>query len=428
MAEDILHFIWKHSSYFASLYANTGGSKVEVIAAGEHNNDSGPDFFNAKVKIEDTIWAGNVEIHVNASDWNKHGHNLDAAYDSVILHVVAKNDMPVLNSKGNEVTTIEIGYPHDIEKQLQQLIANEKWIPCADHIAQFDKFKLEMWLSSIAIERLEQKTNQVIGWVNDYNNSWEEAFYVSMARSFGLKINAVPFELLAKSTPLKYLGKIKSSKTSIEATLFGQAGMLEIITDSNNLYQQTLKKEYNYIRQKYSLTPIPSHLWKFMRLRPVSFPTIRIAQLASLIQNSSGLFSRCIEASTLSDLYELLTHNVSEYWETHYTFGNESKNKKKPIGKQTIRIITLNTIIPFMFAYGKLRNNQPLKDKALNFHESIEPENNSIIKGFAQFGIKADNALFSQALVHLKSNYCDKRKCLYCNIGANVLLKKVPKN
>lgn len=424
MTEDILHFIWKHSSYFSSLYINSGGEKVEVIATGEHNSDSGPDFFNAKVKIEDTIWAGNVEIHVNSSDWNKHGHNLDAAYDSVILHVVAKNDTPVYNSKGDEVTTIEIGYPHSIKQHLQQLIANEKWIPCANYITQYDEFKLRIWLSSIAIERLEQKTEQVISWVHDYNNSWEEAFYVSMARSFGLKINALPFELLAKSTPLKYLGKIKNSKTSIEATLFGQAGMLNKITDDTDSYQQSLKKEYDYIRQKYSLTPIPTHLWKFMRLRPVSFPTIRIAQLASLIQNSSGLFSKCIEAPNLTHLYELLTHNVSEYWETHYTFGNESKTKQKPIGKETVRVITLNTIIPFMFAYGKLRNNQPLKDKALNLLESIAPEKNSITKGFEILGIKADNALYSQALVHLKNSYCDKRKCLFCNVGANVLLKK----
>lgn len=428
MTEDILHFIWMHNAYFANLYINSGGEKIEIISAGEHNKNSGPDFFNAKLKIEDTIWAGNVEIHINASDWNKHGHHLDGAYDSVILHVVAKNDTPVFNSKGNAVKTIEIGYPHSIEQHLQQLIANEKWIPCAAHIAQLDEFKLKMWLSSLAIERLEQKTNQVISSVYEYNNSWEEAFYVSMARSFGLKINALPFELLAKSIPLKYLVKIRNNKTSIEATLFGQAGMLNKITDSADYYQQKLKKEYDYIQKKYNLTPISAHLWKFMRLRPVSFPTVRIAQLASLIQNSSGLFSKCMEASTLPQLYKLLTHNVSEYWETHYTFGKESKNRKKPVGKETIRIITLNTAIPFMFAYGTLRNNQSLKDKALNLLENIAPEKNSITRGFAQYGIKADNALYSQALVHLKNNYCDKQKCLFCSIGTNVLLKKATDN
>ena len=198
MTEDILHFIWKHSSYFAKLYSNSKGEEIEVIAVGEHNTDSGPDFFNAKIKINETIWAGNVEIHVNASDWNKHGHNIDAAYDSVILHVVAKNDIPVFNSKGIKVKTIEIGYPHNIEQQLRELMSNEKWIPCAPYLAQLDEFKLKMWLSSIAIERLEQKTNRVIDSVHNYNNSWEEAFYVSIARSFGLKINALPFELLAK--------------------------------------------------------------------------------------------------------------------------------------------------------------------------------------------------------------------------------------
>lgn len=426
MTEDIIHFLWKHRSALVNGLEINGQGLVEVISVGNHNFDSGPDFFNAKVKIGETIWAGNVEIHINASDWNKHGHNTDPAYNSVILHVVAKNDIEVRNSKGDIVPTIEIPYPSSLEWELQRLVATEAWIPCANSINEFGEFNLRMWLASLAVERLEQKTSQVIDLVNGFKGSWEEAFYVSVARSFGLKINALPFEMLAKATPLKVLAKVKDNLLSLEALLFGQAGMLDFKRDDNpDAYSQELLKEYSYQQKKFGLSPIPSHLWKYMRLRPVSFPTIRIAQFAQLIHRSSGLFSRCMESPDLTAIVDLLKVKCTGYWLSHYNIGKESKPKEKVLGDDAIAVICLNTIIPFMFAYGTSRGNQELKDNALVFLESIKPEENSVVNGFAKLGVKAESAFFSQALVQLKSQYCDKRMCLYCQVGANVLLKRI---
>jgi hypothetical protein len=422
MTEDILHFVWKHINRFPQQLLLTDDENIEVISPGEHNFDSGPDFFNAKVKIGSTIWAGNVEIHINSSDWDRHGHNCDSAYDSVILHVVAKNDATVYNSKGVAIVSATIDYPNGLEWELQKLIANETWIPCANHIKSFGELPMRMWLSSMAAERLEQKTAQVQSWVNEFGGSWEEAFYISIARSFGLKINALPFELLAKSIPLKIAAKIRSSLPSIEALLFGQAGMLQ--NHNGDSYYLSLKKEYNYLQKTYSLNPIPNHLWKFMRLRPTAFPTIRVALMASLIHKSYGLFSKCIEIEKFDELTSLLRAECSPYWQTHYTFGKESAKKNKQLGSNAIATIALNTVIPFMFAYGNARGNQMLKDKALELLEEMPAEKNNTVRGFANLGIDADSALLSQAMVQLKSQYCDKRKCLYCNVGASVLLKK----
>lgn len=422
MTEDILHFLWKHISRFPQQLSLNDDENIEVISSGEHNLDSGPDFFNAKIKIGNTIWAGNVEIHINSSDWNRHGHNNDSAYDSVILHVVANNDTTIYNSKGIEIKTVGIEYPNDLDWKLQRLIANETWIPCASQINSFGELPMRMWLASLAAERLEQKTAQVHSWVNEFEGSWEEAFYISIARSFGLKINALPFELLAKSIQLKIIAKIRSSLHRIEAILFGQAGMLH--NQDGDSYYLSLKKEYNYLQKTYSLKPIPNHLWKFMRLRPTAFPTIRLALLASLIHKSYGLFSKCIEIEKFEELTSLLRAECSPYWQTHYTFGKESAKKSKQLGNNAIATIALNTVIPFMFAYGNARGNQTLKDKALELLEEMPAEKNNTVRGFASLGISADSALLSQAMVQLKSQYCDKRKCLYCNVGASVVLKK----
>lgn len=424
MHEEIIHFAWKYSyAIFNGVRLNDGGS-IEVISPGIHNFDSGPDFFNAKVKIGNTVWAGNVEIHINSSDWNRHNHNTDPAYDSVILHLVANYDGDVLNSQGKKVPTVEIPYPDELEWELQRLVGQKAWIPCADVLPKYNSFSLRVWLSSLAAERLEAKTEQVKGFVEMFQGSWEEAFYLSIAHSFGLKVNALPFELLAKVTPLKALAKVKDNLFSVEALLFGQASLLPEGNQADD-YARELIKEYAYQKLKFRLSPIPKHLWKFMRLRPAAFPTVRVAQFAMLIHRSTGLFSKCLEALSLQQLYDLLNVQTSEYWHNHYTFGKESVPRGKNLGKSTLDVIILNTIIPFTFAYGAARGNKQFKDKALSLLESMKPEKNSIVKGFAEIGVKADSAFFSQALTQLKQEYCDKRKCLYCQVGANVLLKRV---
>ncbi len=425
MTEDIIHFSWRYRpSSFQGLPCD-GNELIEVISPGEPNYDSGPDFFNAKVRIGNTVWAGNVEIHVKSSDWFRHGHHNDSAYDSIILHVVAENDRKAVNSKGKEVPTLEIPYPHELEWELQRLVASEAWIPCANHLKKVKPIDIRMWLASLAVERLEQKSETVKNLVNEFNGSWEEAFYVSMARSFGLKVNALPFEMMAKATPVKVLAKVKNSLLSIEALLFGQAGLLNSTNPNVDEYYLQLKKEYLYQQKKFQLNSIPGHLWKFMRLRPVAFPTIRIAQFAQLIHQSTSLFSRCIEAKTFDEISSLLKVECSTYWKNHYTFGKESSMCSKALGEETVRIIVLNTIVPFLFSYGSMRGIEELKDRALSYLESMKPEANSIVRGFALSGVKAENTFFSQSLVQLKTQYCDKRKCLFCMVGANLLLKKL---
>jgi hypothetical protein len=422
MSEDILHFLWKHKHTNLKGLKTTEGQLVEVVDPGEHNFDSGPDFFNAKVKIGDTLWAGNIEIHFKSSDWNQHNHSSDPFYDTIILHVVAKNDIQIHNTKGQTIPTLVIPYPNEIEWELQRLVGSGKWIPCADIIGQIQDFPFRMWLNSLLVERLEQKVSIISNLSAANNEMWEEVFYQSVARSFGLKINALPFELLSKSVPLRVLGKMKGNLFQIEALLFGQAGMLAKQSDDD--YFKRLKKEYQYIQQKHQLQPIPSHLWKFMRLRPMAFPTIRIAQFAMLIHQSTGLFSKTIEAKNLKDYENLFCVGVSEYWQNHYTFEKKSRKNSKKLGSDTLKNIVLNSVIPTLFAYGKARNNEALKDKSLAILEELPPEKNAKVNGFGKLNIMANNSFASQSLIQLKTNYCDRRKCLFCYVGTNILLKK----
>jgi hypothetical protein len=422
MNEDILHFLWKYKHTNLNGLKTTDGQVIEVIDPGDHNFDSGPDFFNAKVKIGDTLWAGNVEIHCKSSDWNLHGHTSNPFYDTIILHVVSINDSQILNSKGQAIATLVVPYPSELEWELQQLVGSGKWIPCAGNISRIQDFPFRMWLNSLTVERLEQKAAIINNLSVANHELWEEVFYQSVARSFGLKINALPFELLAKSIPLKLLGKIKGNLFQIEALLFGQAGLLA--KQSVDEYFNKLTKEYQYIQQKHQLQPIPSHLWKFMRLRPMAFPTIRIAQFAMLIHQSTSLFSKAIEASSLKDYEQMFCVGVSEYWQTHYTIGKPSTKNSKKLGKDTLTNIVLNSVVPTLFAYGKARNNQTLIDKSLAILEELPPERNAIVKGFEKISITADNSFTSQSLIQLKTNYCDRRKCLFCYVGTNILLKK----
>lgn len=425
MTEDLLHFIWKHGYHQFANLKTVGGDSLEVISPGIHNFDSGPDFFNAKIKINGTIWAGNVEIHIKSSDWLKHKHSGDKSYDSVILHVVAKNDADIKSSTGEIIPTLEIPYPDKLEWELQRMLSSNTWIPCANELSKINPLSLQLWLSGLCVERVEQKTQTVNQLVENADGSWEEAFYHSMARSFGLKINALPFELVAKATPLKVLAKSKDNLFIIESILFGQSGLLQSKEYQQDEYLMSLRKEYDYQRKKHSISPIESSLWKFMRLRPVSFPTIRLAQFAMLIYKSSGLFSKLMEIKTANEVNHLLRVDVSDYWKTHYTFGKQSPAKSKTLGDDMVRVITLNTVVPFMFAYGAKRDNQELKDMALVLLESLKPESNSVVEGFKNLGITAKSAMFSQALIQLKDSYCDRKKCLYCQIGTGILLKRV---
>ena len=441
MTEDFLHYLWKFQYFHQKNLQTQLGEPIEILKIGTYNTDAGPDFFNSKIKIGNTVWAGNIEVHINSSDWKKHNHHADKGYDNIILHLVFNDDKIIFRNNGEPLPTLELKDKIDLFlfEKYQNLIENKYWIPCEKQISEVDKFAINNWLERLLIERLERKSAAIIETLKLNKNNWQETFYQHLAKNFGFKLNAAPFELLAKSTPLAYLGKHKNSLTQIEAMLFGQAGMLSptpsrpkstglLVSEREGEklpddYRVQLQKEYLFLKQKFNLTPIDAHLWKFLRLRPVNFPTIRLAQFAQLIYKSESLFSKVINCSNIDELYDLFELKTSEYWQTHYLFDKISPKKIKNFGKNSVDIILINTIIPFIFVHGKEKGEEQFCDRAISFLEKINGENNAIIKNWKSLKMPVNTAYQTQALLELKHNYCDKKRCLNCNIGNNILKK-----
>lgn len=421
MKEEFLHYIWKYELYRSNSLKNQNQEKVEILNQGTHNSDSGPDFFNAKIKINKTVWAGNIEIHVNSSDWYLHNHHKDKAYDNVIMQVVYNHDKEIIRTNGQLIPTFELRFDKDLLNNYEALINNESWIPCQNDIGKVDSFTIQNWLEKLAIERLEDKAEAINKFLEQTNNSWETAFYYQLARNFGFNLNSDPFELLAKSLPLGYLAKHKDNLFQIEVLLLGQAGFLN--NESGDEYYESLKKEYRYLQKKFKIEPIEKHLWKFLRSRPGNFPTVRIAQFAKLIYSSTSLFSKILEASTINDLYALFIVKPSDYWLNHYILNKESIKKLKPIGKSAVDIILINTVIPFLFIYGKAKGLPDLQERAISLLGNLKPEKNAIIIKWGELGLKAASAFETQALIQLKNKYCNSKNCLNCQAG-NYIIRK----
>jgi hypothetical protein len=421
MKEDFLHHLWKFKLYNRHNLRTTDGEAVEVVHAGQHNTDAGPDFFNAKVKVGQTLWAGNVEIHLKSSDWKKHAHHLDGAYKNVILHVVHDHDEEIATSEGTQVVTLELKekFNPKLYKNYLQLVESKEWIPCEKKIKSVDKLTVDAWLERLLVERLERKTENILQSLRINKNSWEETFYHQLAKNFGFQLNSLPFELLAKSLPLSYLGKHKNNLAQVEALLFGQAGLLE--KKFKDEYPNQLKQEYNFLKKKFSLKPLDGSQWKFLRLRPSNFPTVRIAQFAQLIHRSSHFFSKILEMEKTGELKKLFEVSVSEYWNNHYIFDKVSTRREKHLGETANLIILINTVVPFLFAYGKQRQSEIHEERALNFLEKLSPEKNTIINHWNELGIKSDNAARTQALIQLKNEYCTGKNCLNCAIGNKII-------
>ena len=422
MQEALLHYIWKHSFFDNTEYTADTGEKIKVLETGMHNHDGGPDFTNAKVMIDGTLWAGNVELHIKSSDWQNHGHHKNAAYDNVILHVVEIIDNTCISCSKRQIPSIKLRYNKKIERRYNELICREDLIGCSESLISLNMSLISFWLSALAIERLYSKTQNIQSTLATVQNNWEEAFYIHLARSFGLKINSVPFEMLAKSIPLKILAKHSNDFFQLEALLFGQAGFLE--GEPEDEYQSHLASEYLHLKNKYQLKNIEVHVWKFLRLRPSNFPTIRIAEFCSLINNSKSLFSKILECTTVKEVHELFRYSVSGYWKNHYTFGKKSLQKDKFIGNRFIDSISVNVIIPFMFVYGDRKNIEELKDRAIRLLEEIAPENNNIIRKWKNYNIDPRHAADTQALLQLANEYCENKRCLECQIG-NLILRKI---
>ncbi|WP_297089474.1 DUF2851 family protein [uncultured Draconibacterium sp.] len=421
MPEEFLQYIWKNKLYLNKQLQTTDGQHLEIIDPGRTNTNAGPDFFNAKIKLNKTIWAGNIEIHKKASDWHKHAHHTNKAYDNVILHVVETADTATTRSNGNPIPTFIIQYPELLKHNYQQLLQSDTWIACEHHFHRIDPIILQLGFNRLMIERLEDKTLAIESKLQQNKNNWETTFFEVLARTLGFKVNAAPFELLAKSLPIQLLLKHKNSRFQLEALLFGNSGLLNQQLLGDDYFIQ-LRDEYSFLYKKYQLKGIESHLWKFLRLRPANFPTIRISQLASLIYQWQGLFSRILETQTIEELKKLFQVKAAEYWNSHYNFNKAAKsNSPKELGETAANILIINVVIPILFVYGEKQNKNELKNRALNFLEQLPSEHNSIISKWTKLGIQARSAFESQALLQLKNCYCEPKKCLNCHIGVKLV-------
>ena len=419
--EDLLQFAWRTKRFDLQNLRTTHGQEIHIADFGEHNLNSGPDFLNARIRIGNTLWAGNVEMHTTASEWYRHNHSTDPAYENVILHVVLENDTEVQRSDGTIIPCLELKrrIPAQLKSQYLKLIYNSNWIPCEQHLHTVPELTTQMWLERMLIERLEDKTIAVASLLEQNNGSWEQTYYQLLARNLGTKINAEPMERLARSVPLLLLAKHKDNLLQIEALLFGQAGLLR--PDLKDDYPNKLKKEYGFLQQKYGLQSMEEASWKFGKLRPPNFPTIRIAQLARLIHQSSHLFSKTLAATNSKELENMLNVEISNYWADHYVFDKPSPQRKKHLGQATVHLLIINSIAPILFLYGKLRADDTYKDKALALLSELPAEKNTIINKWADLNVTPVNAAQSQALLQLKNVYCDRKQCLKCAIGCAIV-------
>lgn len=422
MQEDLLQYIWQFQYFNSSELLTSAGETIQIIYPGSHNRNQGPDFTGAKIKISKTLWAGNVELHINSSDWNLHNHSSDSNFNNIILHVVWNYDASIKDPNGNDLATFEL--KNRVSKLLlekyRELMETAHFIPCEGQVRQVNELTLANWKQRLIAERLIAKSEKLLSILGETNFHWEEAFWWLIAANFGLTVNSDFFQRIAKTLPVSILAKHKNRTLQIEALLFGQAGLLN--SQFHEKYPLMLQKEYRFYQKKYKLKPIDGELF-FLRMRPANFPSIRLAQLSMLIHESEHLFSKIKEASSLKEVKQMLDVKANDYWHYHYIFDQESDYREKTLGAQMINNIIINTIVPVLFAYGIHLNEQVYKEKAIKWLDELSAEKNSITKGFENLDFSNKTAMDSQALIQLKNKYCNKRLCLHCAIG-NALLKR----
>ncbi len=420
MTEDFLHFIWRTHNFNFQHLSTTEGSPVEIVDFGQWNTNAGPDFNMAKIRLGETLWAGSVEIHLSASEWIRHAHTADPAYQNVILHVVLEEDVPVYSGT-RRLPCIEL--KDKIDRHLlgsySRLMANAAWVPCAPQLKDVPLLTRKLWLERILVERLEVKTGRIFALLEETKNNWEEALYRTLATAYGFKINAAPFERLARLLPLAHIYKHQDSPLQLEALYFGSAGLLnQIFTDA---YPQRLQQEFHHLATKYDLGAIAAHAWKRGRLRPANFPTLRIAQFAAMMTSFQGLFSLLLETTDIHALRASFTKPVSHYWTCHYDFDKSLVAAPKQMGNNSADGILINTVVPFLFCYGKIHQDEQLTEHAVRLMTQLSYEENKITRHWTALDMPHEHAGHSQGLIHLKTAYCDCKRCVECAIGNHIL-------
>jgi hypothetical protein len=426
MTEDFLQYVWQHQLLDHGL-TTIDGQPVVVLCAGDYNHDAGPDFFNARVRIGDVEWVGNVEVHVRASDWKAHHHMEDKAYNNIILHVVYEQDCEITLQNGRVPPTVELKkYLHpSLIANYDALVrpAGDDEVPCSGMLGEVSEFVLKSFIGRLTIERIAAKTEVVKRLLDESRGGWEQTCYWLMARYFGGKVNALPFELLAKATDQRLLYRWKDNPQRVEALLMGQAGLLEGYFEDD--YPRKLQADYNAIGGAAALNPIGGYMWKFYCLRPSSFPTIRISQFAQLLSTTSNLFATLLNATNAKELERLFDQHASEYWDSHYKFDKPTdKSLVKRIGRVQSQMLIINAWVPLLFLYGTEHGQDKYKDQAIDLLEQLPAEDNAVMRRWKRAGIEPSNAAESQALLQLYNKYCVGRRCLECGIGFQILKHK----
>ena len=423
MREDFLHYVWKTKRFDLTRLETSAGEPIEIISFGTHNHHAGPDFLNGRLRIGGVEWAGNIEMHLRASEWYAHRHDSDRAYDNVILHVVLEEDAPVTRTDGTAIPCLVLRsrISAGLKGSYLELLHSGDQIPCLPQIGLVPEHVKAMWLDRLLIERLEAKTEVILEELVRNDQDWNAVCYKYIGRCFGLSVNTDAFEMLCHSLDWKILSKHKDQLFQMEALLYGQAGMLDrtFVDD----YPLRLQKEFAFLQAKYGLAPIPMRAWKFMRMRPANLPSVRIAQFAFFLFKTEFLFSKLLAAQSGKELHAVFELSLNNYWRTHYVFDKESGASKKSLGKSMVDLIIVNGVVPLLFAYGISIGDEEYKDKALGLLEGMRAEGNTITRFWKGAGMVASTAADSQSLIQLKKRYCDEKRCLECGIG-NYLLKK----
>lgn len=422
--ERLMHYVWQYRLIPADELVTVDGRRITVLDPGRHNTDSGPDFFNAKIRIGDRTWAGDIEMHVRASDWHRHHHDGDPAYDSVILHVVDSDDRPIQRHNGEVIPQMTMHCSPQFHERYSQLVdRSDIDLPCATELSAIHPLHLNSWIAALAYERAYAKADTLLALLETLSGDWEQAAYITLARALGFSINSDPMQRLAQSMPLPFLRKHSDSLTSVEALLFGQAGLLPDRPGADS-YAARLISEYTFLAHKFSLRPLTSPGWKMGRMRPANLPHRRIATLAAYVAGDFRIVRRLLDAPTPEDAITLLRTSLTGYWAQHYTFNApaaDSEQTAVAMSRNAAIILVINVAIPLLIAYGTRHGDEAMTRRAFEWLQQLPPESNSIITRFAAAGIKARDAFTSQALIQLRRRYCETHSCLYCRIGHRLL-------
>lgn len=422
MKEGILHFIWKNQYFKNRLLTDNEGRELEIITPGIYNKrDAGPDFTQSQILLDGIKWTGQVEIHTKSSDWMRHGHQNDSAYANVILHVVYEYDMDILDQDGRAIPTLELKglIPPKFMSSLLQLYQNKDPIPCLPLIHTVPSIKIHHWLDRLAAERLTEKSDLVIKKLEHNNGDWEATYIDILLSAMGFKVNKEPFLMLAQKIDWKWIQKNTTDKIKLQAYLYGIAGFLN--SKPSDDYEKTLQKEFAHLQTMHGFRPLPAVVWRFSRMRPSNFPTIRIAQLSSLFHKHIQLFPAMLHCKSISDLKSYFDTEYPTYWKKHYAFGKKSNRPRIKPGKMSIKLLLINVVAPVLFAYGNYVNKKKYSDRAVDLWQSLPPENNRVTRLWKGTNLKAESAWDSQAIIHLNKNYCSKKRCLSCQIGKAIL-------